>query len=89
MVADKEDIMDYLEHNKILINGGGKCSVPLFQNGCPAGFCDKPAYGFPIPCKEYRNAYTGRMERVDGRYNGYVPYLACPTHGGPEKNEIK
>jgi hypothetical protein len=26
--------------------------------------------------------------RDDGRYNGYVPALACPGHGGPAKPQI-
>lgn len=51
-------------------NGEGLCSVPMWQGGCPAGFCDEVAYGKPTK---------------DGKrwYAGYVPGLACPTHGGP------
>ena len=33
------------EHHKCLKDGVGKCSIPMWSNGCPAGFCDKPAYG--------------------------------------------
>lgn len=48
----------------------GECSVPLFQYpGVPAGFCGKQAFG--------------QHERPDA-YNGFVPGLACPKHGGPE-----
>lgn len=62
----------------------GKCSVPMFQMGMPAGYCDKPAYGSPSPCKQFYSYATGRMEREDGKYNGYVPGLACENHGGPK-----
>lgn len=58
------------EHHKVLTNGVGKCSVPMWAGGCPAGFCDNPAYGEPTE--------EGRK-----RYNGYVPHLACFYHGGP------
>lgn len=57
-----------------LTNGIGKCSVPMWCNGLPAGFCDEPAYGKP----------TKEGQR---RYNGYVPHLACFNHGGPEIEE--
>jgi hypothetical protein len=72
-----------LEHHQKLTNGVGKCSVPMWAHGCPAGFCDQPAYGDRPPGREWRDAYTGEMKRFDGRYNGYVPGLACPAHGGP------
>lgn len=70
-------------HKKLDANGIGKCSVPMWMNGMPAGFCDEPAYGEPTPCKTFRDAY-GKLRRTDGRYAGYVPYLACPGHGGPK-----
>lgn len=73
-----------LRHHHELTNGVGKCSVPMWQCGCPAGFCDEPAYGKPVPGQQYRNAHTGEMQRIDGRYNGYVPGLACVAHGGPD-----
>ena len=47
--------------------GKGKCSVPMWCDGMPAGFCNELAYGEPI------NHRRGR----------YVPGLACPGHGGP------
>jgi hypothetical protein len=64
------------EHHKELNEHGvGKCSVPMWMNGCPAGFCDEPAFGEPV--------------KVCGRckYDGYVPFLACPNHGGPTAKE--
>ncbi len=71
-------------HHQLNELGEGKCSVPMWMDGMPAGFCDQPAYGKPPPCKMYRDGYTGELRRMDGRYNGYVPGLACPGHGGPE-----
>lgn len=72
-------------HHKELTDGVGKCSVPMWSNGCPAGFCDEPAYGKRLECRQWRDAYTGEMKRYDGKYNGYVSGLACPSHGGPKK----
>lgn len=72
------------KHHHELTNGVGKCSVPMWMGGCPSGFCDEPAYGRPVPSKMYRNGWTGEMMRMDSRYNGYVPGLACVAHGGPE-----
>ncbi len=71
------------EHHKTLTNGVGKCSVPMWYDGIPAGFCDKDAYGERPPCKEYYNDYTKETYRLDKKYSGYVPALACPAHGGP------
>jgi len=61
-------------HMELNENGEGKCSVPMWCQGVPAGFCDCPAYGKPT--KEGRK-----------RFNGYVPGLACRFHGGPTKME--
>lgn len=61
-------------HKELDKNGEGKCSVPMWMNGVPAGFCDDIAYG--------------ELQRFDGKYSGYVPYLACPAHGGPYKKSL-
>lgn len=71
------------KHRHELTNGVGKCSVPMWMQGCPAGFCDAPAYGARPPGQKWRDAWTGELKRFDGRYNGYVPGLACEAHGGP------
>lgn len=71
------------DHHKNLTNGVGKCSVPMWMGGCPAGFCDKPAFGNYIPGPMFRDAWTGERHRFDGKYTGYVPGLACEAHGGP------
>lgn len=57
-------------HKKLNEQGVGMCSVPMWRNGLPAGFCNNPAYGFRDP----------KRKRI---YDGYVMYLACPGHGGP------
>jgi hypothetical protein len=59
----------------------------MWMMGCPAGFCDEPAYGEPVPCKRYKK-YDGTSFRADGRYDGYVPGLACVGHGGPTKESM-
>ncbi len=57
------------DHHRVLDeNGVGRCSVPMWSGGVPAGFCDKPATGMHID---------------EMKYGGYVPALACPAHGGP------
>ena len=72
-------------HKKLNDKGEGKCSVPMWSNGLPAGFCDKPAYGERPNGETFRT--PGGIHRVDGKYGGYVPGLACPAHGGPPKPE--
>jgi hypothetical protein len=57
------------QHKELDENGVGKCSVPMWRMGVPAGFCDRPAYG--------------KQEAEQYRYKGYVPALACRGHGGP------
>ncbi len=70
-------------HQELNDLGEGKCSVPMWSMGGPAGFCDKPAYGVRPPGKQFYNIHTQEMLREDGRYAGYVPGLACVGHGGP------
>lgn len=73
------------EHHQTLNGQGeGKCSVPMWCNGVSADFCDRPAYGERPPGQTYYSYGAGREMRLDGRYAGYVPGLACPLHGGPE-----
>jgi hypothetical protein len=51
-------------------------------------FCDETAYGKPPESKTFFNYAAGCRQRVDGRYDGYVPGLACFGHGGPKKEEV-
>ena len=71
------------KHHETLTNGKGKCSVPMWCAGGPSGFCDQDAFGDYIPGPSFRDAWTGERVRLDGKYSGYVPALACPAHGGP------
>jgi hypothetical protein len=67
------------QHHRELTNGIGKCSVPMWCGGVPAGFCDEPAYG---PEEEGQQRY-GRY--VNGKWIAYyIPALACYGHGGPK-----
>ena len=60
--------------HKKLVDGVGKCSKPMWDGyGMPAGFCDEPAYGEQT--EENRKVNTS-----------YIPFLACPCHGGPKSN---
>lgn len=76
----------YKWHQELDENGEGKCSVPMWSCGCPAGFCDKPAYGTRPDGKTFVGS-DNQVRRYDGRYAGFVPALACPAHGGPDKRE--
>lgn len=70
-----------LKHHHELTNGVGKCSMPMWANGIPEGFCDAPAYGHRRRGYEYRDGY--------GNYTGYCPGLACPAHGGPPPTHFR
>lgn len=59
-------------HHQVLTDGIGKCSVPMWSGGLPAGFCDEPAYGKQL---SHKDAF--------GRDRAFAPALACPHHGGP------
>lgn len=63
-----------------LVDGKGKCSVPMWRMVIPAGFCNEPAYGRP-PQKGSSN-YWDRGDFI------YVPGLACPGHGGPKAKDV-
>ena len=73
-------------HKELNKKGEGKCSVPMWRGGIPSGFCDKTAYSELVKCDTYWDR-NGQLQRKDGRYNGYVPALACPIHGGETKEE--
>jgi hypothetical protein len=70
------------KHHETLTDGVGKCSVPMWSDGFPAGFCDEPAYG---PEEPDQKRY-GRFIPERGRWvSWYIPALACYAHGGPQK----
>jgi hypothetical protein len=63
----------------------GRCGVPMWMGGCPSGLCGEDAYGVQIEGQEERDAFTGELRRLDGKYSGFSSGLACPRHAGPEK----
>lgn len=70
------------EHHHKLTDGVGKCSVPMWRNGLPDGFCNKPAYG---PQEEDQRRH-GNYRSYDGKWMpGYCSGLACYEHGGPRE----
>ena len=71
-------------HHELDSDGVGKCSVPMWLGGSPAGFCNEPAYGEPPKSRMVWHAPRQQYVREDGRYDGYVPGLACVCHGGPK-----
>lgn len=75
-----------LQEHEDAINGVlGPCSVPMWcGSGCPAGTCENKAYGERPPSRMWMNYGAGRMMREDLKFDGFVPGLACPVHGGPE-----
>ena len=76
-------------NTKELKNGVGKCSVPMYWGyGAPAGICGELAYSERPESEVYMNYCSGRMQRKDGRYAGYVPGLACPVHGGEKREKV-
>lgn len=61
---------------------GGKCRVPLWMMGCPAGFCGDEAFGPQLPQEVLRDQR--------GWQRGDAPYCfgpCCPVHGGPKKGD--
>ena len=74
-------------HKTLDESGRGWCSVPMWCNGLPA-FCNDEAYGERLPTKIHTR-WDGHTYAEDGRYAGYVPFLACPGHGGPTSRVFK
>ena len=77
------------QHKTLDENGIGACSVPMWMGGAPSGFCDNPAYGIPPRSARIFNYGIMEEQRVDGRYDGYVPALACIGQGGPRSRVVK
>lgn len=67
------------EHHQTLTNGKGKCSVPMWSDGVPAGFCDNEAFG------DQTTNYLACWRWNRNNRPSYAPGLACPAHGGPKK----
>ncbi len=78
-----------LSHHRELTDGVGKCSVPMWCNGLPAGFCDAPAFGEQENGQERYGRWGPGW--LSGRWSqhtftpGYCSGLACHAHGGPKE----
>lgn len=59
-----------------------RCRTPVWLGGCPAGLCNKEAYGYQLP-KEYLQQTRG-VETL-----AYCFGHACPAHGGPQLDEVR
>lgn len=77
------------EHEDAITGVVGRCSVPMWMNGLPSGSCGKTAYGRRPDESTFWNHAAGEEQRLDGRYAGYVPDLACPAHGGPTMPNVQ
>lgn len=71
-------------HMEVGPAGAGRCSVPMWQNGCPADFCDDPAYGRQEPGQRRYGRWSDEWGKW---FDGYCSGLACYAHGGPKAPE--
>jgi hypothetical protein len=69
------------KHHEELTNGVGKCSVPMWGGGVPAGFCDEPAFGKQEPGQRRYGEWSTAWGKW---FDGYCSGLACYNHGGPK-----
>lgn len=60
------------EHEDAIDGVLGRCSVPMWMNGCPAGTCEHKAFGRVVPEPYYRNAWTGEERTITGRLRSYA-----------------
>ncbi len=77
------------EQHKAVVDGAGKCSVPMWRNGLPAGLCDEPAYGRQDEGQQrygdWGAGYIGDRWFPGGVWTpGFCSGLACERHGGPK-----
>ena len=66
--------------------GQGLCSVPMWCLGCPADFCNEPAYGPQQRLK--RGVFVGTTCSPKQHRFPSCSGLACPTHGGPTLQKV-
>lgn len=59
---------------------GGKCRVPMWMMGSPAGFCGELAFGPQLPSEVLRDE-RGWQD------SPYCHGPCCPKHGGPKEGE--
>ena len=75
------------KQHEVLTDGVGKCSVPMWMGGVPAGLCDERAFGKQEEdqLRYGRWIYNGSWGSGRRWYPGYCGGLACHRHGGPEE----
>lgn len=62
---------------------GGKCCVPMWMGGGPAGFCAEEAFGPQYP----RQYLAHQNPRYLSDHPAYCFGPCCPVHGGPKADE--
>jgi len=67
-------------HKKLDEKGVGKCSAPIWRNGLPASFCDKPAYGNCIYSDRGYVPYLACYAHVDRKITS-IQYLQTKKTG--------
>lgn len=76
------------KHHSELTDGVGKCSVPMWMSGCPAGFCDKPAFGtlndqgYDLFCVAHGGPSCPGIEIEPGTFSGCSGLEDCPICKG-------
>ena len=63
---------------------GGKCRVPMWMGGSPAGFCDNEAFGPQYP-RQYLAAEVSPRFALDSPPYCHGP--CCNAHGGPKQGD--
>lgn len=61
----------------------GKCRVPMWMMGLPAGFCGERAFGPQLP----RPVLAQRDYRYLLDYPPHCHGHCCPSHGGPKEGD--
>jgi hypothetical protein len=79
-VSHSNPDMDNVLGQETIDLAGQKCRVPMWMMGCPAGYCDDPAYGV-------QTDKNRKLKKLVGRELPYCFGFACPSHGGPTKEE--
>lgn len=71
--------------DKMICGATGKCSVPMWWAGMPAGFCDNPAYGEQYEGSLLPYLYQGPR----GKSTPYATGYCCSAHLGPGEADIR
>lgn len=80
-IKEGEKMRHGKHHEEVNEQGIGQCSVPMWREGMPAGFCDNNAYS-------KQTEKDRELRKLTDQYL-YVPALACPIHGGEASRVFK